>query len=221
MKWAVQLVGEDRNLEMAAPCFQGDELRIVKRDFWYLESIELNKCQNSTEAWAVAEELLKLVHCVGYLFVRFSRSFELGFTQPYDDQGTPLKRGLRATATLNVVSSKGIEQLSEVREASSRGADVVSLARRDPDVQAGFSLLGDRDISWHQIYDIIEFIGPAHIVKKKWASKNELRILKQTANHFRHLGRPMKNPLPANPPTIHQCRNVALDFFRRWVLERL
>jgi hypothetical protein len=145
----------------------------------------------------------------------------LGFAQPYDDAGTPLKRGIRATAKINVVSSGGIKQLSGIRGTNTLGSYAVNFARRDPDVQAAFSLLGDRDIGWHQIYDIIEFIGPAIIVKKKWTNKNELRILKQTATHFRHLGRPKKNPLPPNPPTIDQCRNAVVGFLQLWVLERV
>jgi hypothetical protein len=222
VKYSAQLKGLERTFEMIAPSFQGDTLWIVKRgEEWFLDSSELNKCTDGIQAFAVADELLKLIHRTGYLFVRLSPCFEIGYIQPYNDAGEPLRRGLRASARLNVISSEGIKELSHLHGRSTLGSLTVSLTLEDKTIQEAFSLLGDRDIGWHQIYDIVEFIGPSTIEKRKWATKKDVRILKQTANHHRHLGRPKKYPLPLNPPTLGQSQTLALKLLKLWLLERL
>jgi hypothetical protein len=221
MKWAVQLTGLESTFEMLAPCFQSDYLRIVKREVWFLESERLNQCVDANAAWAVAEKLLTQLETTAYLFAGYGRSFEIGYAQSYKDDGTLGPRGLRGTATINVVSAVGTEELKFNRVDSTLGSYVAYRVTQDPDIQAAFSLIATEEVNWHQIYDIIEFIGPTVIGKKKWASIKEVRIIKQTANHYRHLGRPKKNPLPPNPPTVHQARARALAFLKLWLLERL
>jgi hypothetical protein len=222
LKYSAQLKGLERTFEMIAPCFQGDILTIVKRDEeWFLDSLQLNKCTDGNQAFAVADELLKLIHRTAYLFVRLSPSFEIGYIQPYNDAGEPLRRALRARATINVISSDGIKELSLLDGSSTLGSRTVSRVLQDKNIQEAFSLLGDRDVGWHQIYDIVEFIGPSAIEKRKWATKKDVRILRQTANHYRHLGRPKKNPLPLNPLTKGQSQTLALKFLKLWLFERL
>jgi hypothetical protein len=223
VKYAAQLKGLEHTFEIIAPCFQGDSLRIVKRgEGWFLESSELNKCTDGNQAFAVADELLRLIHRTGYLFARLSPAFEIGYIQPYNDAGEPLRRGLRASRTINVLSSEGVNELSLLHGSSTLGSLAVSRALPDKNIQEAFSLLGsDMDIGWHQIYDIVEFLGPKTIEKKKWATTKDVRVLRQTANHYRHLGRPKKNPLPPDPPALGQAKDLALKFLKSWLLERL
>jgi hypothetical protein len=223
VKYSVQLKGLERTFEIVAPCFQGDSLRIVKRgEEWFLESSELNKCTDGNQAFAVADELLRLIHRTGYLFARLSPPFEMGYIQPYNDTGEPLRRALRASRTINVLSPDDINELSLLQGASTPGSLTVSRALQDRNIQEAFSLLGsDRDIGWHQIYDIVEFLGPQTIEKKKWATMKDVRVLRQTANHHRHLGRPKKYSLPLNPPTLGQSQTLALNLLKLWLLERL
>jgi hypothetical protein len=224
MKWAIQLTGEEADFKLLEPCFQSNDLRIVKHDeLWFLESERLNSFTDANGVWAVADKLLTELQTTFHLFAGASPRFALGFAQPYSDDGTPLLggRAVRAALTINVVCPQGITKLTSSTPNGTFGSHVVSCAATDSTIHAALSLIPTSEISWYQIYDIIEFISPIAIAEKGWASSREVRQIKQTANHYRHLGRPDKNPLPPNPPTIHQARTRTLAFLRLWLLERV
>lgn len=218
MKFAVQLKGDAHVLESLTPCFQADGVRILKRDDeWFLESSRFAPCANGGEVFTIADEILRLIQRVSYLYARHLSPLEIGYVQPFSETGAPLKRTAQASFTLNVVSAAGIEELRNSRGSQTLGAEIVDRAMTDEPVRAALSLLGQGDLQWPQIYDIIEFLDPEVIVKKKWATREEVRKLRQTANHFRHLGRPKKNPLPPGPPSLNESRTCVLGFLKKWI----
>jgi hypothetical protein len=224
MRWAVQLTGEEADFKLLEPCFQSNDLRIVKHDeLSFLESERLNSFTDANGVWAVADELLTQLHTTFHLFAGASPRFALGFAQPYSDDGAPLLggRAVRAALTINVVCPQGITKLASSAPNGTFGSHVVSRAAADSTVRAALALIPTSEMSWYHIYDIIEFIGPKAIADKGWALTGDVRRIKQTANHYRHLGRPIGNQLPPNPPTIHQARTRALEFLRLWLLERV
>jgi hypothetical protein len=89
---------------------------------------------------------------------------------------------------------------------------LVEAAWRDKKLEEALGLIGDgEDLQWSQLYNILEFLGGADaIVKKNWATREQIIKCRQTANHHRHLGSPKKYPLPPNPPSWGVARTLVL-----------
>jgi hypothetical protein len=218
MKFAVQLIGQADTLEKVAPCFQGDTVRIVRRDGdWFLESSAFDACINGGQVFPIADNILRLVHRISYLYAGLISPFEIGYVQPFNEDGVPLRRALRASARFNVYSAAGIEELQNSRGAQTLGSEAVDRAMTDQQFLAALSLIGEDELQWPHIYDILEFLDLEVIIKKKWATRKEVRRLRQTANHFRHLGRPKKNPLPPEPPSLNESRSCVLGLLKKWI----
>jgi hypothetical protein len=80
------------------------------------------------------------------------------------------------------------------------------------------SLHGKRELSWSQVYDIIEFLGGVDgIVKGGYAKKKQTGMVKRTANHYRHLGSPKKLPLPPGPPPLAEAAEFASSLLKRYL----
>ena len=100
------------------------------------------------------------------------------------------------------------------------GSAVVGVAMKEERVREALALLGD--LEWPQLYNILEFLGGTDaIVRRKWATRKQTQNCKQTANYHRHLGKPAKTRLPANPPSLSEARILVLDLLKRWMSEQL
>jgi len=109
------------------------------------------------------------------------------------------------------------------RGKGSLGSAFVGAALEDTKLEEALALVGDGyELQWSQIYNILEFLGGADaIVKKKWATRGQLRKCRQTANHHRHLGSPKKYPLPVDPPSHGEATTFAIGLLKKWILGRL
>lgn len=96
-------------------------------------------------------------------------------------------------------------------------AEALQLAESDERVAHALRLLRDPEVTWADLYDVVEFL------LDKWPparSDAELTKLHQrTANYYRHLGSPDENRLPRSPPTIEQSREYVLDRLACWMDE--
>ena len=147
MRWAVQLTGEEADFKLLEPCFQSNDLRIVKHDeLSFLESERLNSFTDANGVWAVADELLTQLHTTFHLFAGASPRFALGFAQPYSDDGAPLLggRAVRAALTINVVCPQGITKLASSAPNGTFGSHVVSRAAADSTVRAALAHMAPR-----------------------------------------------------------------------------
>jgi hypothetical protein len=222
MKFVVQLKGVARVLESIAPCFQGEGVRIVRRDDdWFLESSKFDAFANGGEVFPIADELLRLIQRVSYLYTRLLSPLEIGYVQPFSETGTPLRRALRASATLNVISAAGIEELQNSRGSQTLGAEIVDRAMTDEPVRAAMSLVGEGDLKWPQIYDVIEFLGVETVVENEWATRKEVTRVRQTANYYRHLGSPRENLLPLDRPSLSDSRSFVIELLRKWISDQI
>jgi hypothetical protein len=222
MKFAVQLKGQADTLENVSSCFQGDSVKVVKRDDdWFLESLAFEACANGGQVFPIADDILFLIHRVCYLYAGLLAPFEIGYVQPFDEEGLPLRRALRASRKINVYSSSGVEELRTLRGVQTEGTQAVGCALADDQIRAGLSLIGDGEPEWPQLYNVVEFMGFKTIVKKKWASEKQVRRFRQTANHYRHTSRPTKNPLPPDPPSLSESRAFVRGLFKTWMSNRI
>lgn len=104
--------------------------------------------------------------------------------------------------------------------AGTRAMALVDLASRDPEVALAFRIMSSPTFSWREIYDIIELIGEREIIAAGWSTKAVLGPAKQTANHYRHLGEPAKNPLPPDPPSFWDAYKQVSAVLRMWIKRR-
>jgi hypothetical protein len=221
MKFAVQLInGAKPLMENVIDCFQGDIARIRKMgDDWFLESSLFDACSAPAEVFPIADELLRLMHRLtamhGHLFL-FS---EIGYVQAFSDSGTILNRALRGSQRVHAYSLEGIQELQKSQGGQSRGSALVAAAAADKKLQEALALIGDGyQLQWAQVYNILEFLGGEDaVVRKRWASRGQVRKCRQTANHYRHLGSPKKYPLPADPPTIGRATGLVFDLLKKWI----
>lgn len=221
MKFAVQLVNGTKPLMAnVIDCFQGDFARIRQvGDEWFLESSLFEACTAPVEVFPIADKLLRLMHRFTAVYGRLFMFSDTGYAQEFSDEGVPLRRALRATTRVQIYVLEGLQELQVLRRGSSVGSALVARAATDARLQEALALIGDvPELQWAQVYNILEFLGGVDAVtKKKWATREQVRKCRETANHHRHLGSPKKYPLPANPPTIGQATILVFDLLRKWI----
>jgi len=224
MKFAVRLInGSEPLMKSVESCFQGDFARIYKNgDDWFLESTAFDGCRNPGEVFPIADELLRSMQRITAVYARLFSICEIGYVQAFSDTGAPTARGLRGTQRVQIISRAGLEELSEFGEKQSRGTALLAVAMENPSLREALALLGDGyELQWAQIYNILEFLGIDAVVRKKWATREEIRKCKQTANHYRHLGSPRKYPLPSNPPSSGEATALVFMLLKRWISSQI
>jgi hypothetical protein len=221
MRYAAVLGGQADVFEKVAACFTGDTARIKKLgDEWILESSAFNSCAEPAEVLPIADATLRLIHRILALYSGPSYPFVVSFIREFNAEGLPSRCAIRGVDTITIYSAQGITDLAQPSGAQPLGSAIAQRAASDPAVNEALNLRGD--FGWPQSYDIIEFLGgPGEIEHAGWATKNRTRRIRQTANHFRHLGSPKKYPLPPRPPTIGEARVFANDLLKRWMASRL
>src|ERR1700731_121907 len=213
MKFAIQLKGSIPTLQHVFGCFQGDFARIRKiGDDWFLGSSAFDPCASGQDVFPIADELLRLIHRVTAIYGGSFSPFELGYVECFSDAGVHVSRALRASKRIQVYTGEGFPELQEPRGKESLGSALVGAAMADKRLLEALALIGDgHDLQWSQIYNIQEFVGGEDaIVKEKWALREQLRKCRQTANHYRHLARPKKYPLPADPPSLSEATSLVV-----------
>ena len=217
--YAAALKGEKNLLEDIAPCFNTALSTIRRRDDeWIMESSNFEQCQSVEEAYTVANALLRQINQVLYLYLRLVSPFSISSIMVFDGY-ILVRRRMWAIIDFNAYGS-AIKTLSPTASGS-LATDVLSLAASDPAVREALSLCGHEALTWSRIYDIIEFLGgPRLIAEAGLASKKKTACVKQTANHYRHLGNPQNDKLPSNPPTLRAASLFAFDILQKWIAQK-
>jgi len=218
--YAAALKGEKNVLEDIAPCFNTALSTIRRRDDeWIMESSNFEQCQSVEEAYTVANALLRQINQVLYLYLRLVSPFSISSIMVFDGY-ILVRRRMWAIIDFNAYGS-AIKTLSPTASGS-LAADVLSLAASDPAVREALSLCGHEALTWSRIYDIIEFLGGPSLIAESGRSskKKKTTRVKQTANHYRHLGNPQNYKLPSNPPTLRAASLFAFDILQKWIAQK-
>ena len=227
--YAAALKGEKHVLEDIAPCFNTALSTIRRRDDeWILESSNFEGCQSVEEVYTVANALLRQIHQVLALYLELPSAPSVGVpTAPFSissimvfDGDILVRRRMWAVIGFNAYGS-AIKTLSPTASGS-LATDVLSLAASDPAVREALSLGGDEALTWSRIYDVIEFLGGPSLIAESGRSskKKKTTRVKQTANHYRHLGNPQNDKLPSNPPTLRAASLFAFDILQKWIAQK-
>jgi hypothetical protein len=219
---AAVLKGQPDMLESVAPCFVSDNARIKKdEEGWILESSEFAPCITGEEVFPIADDVVSRINHILALYCGFTPTVSVEHIYWIDAEGEK-RRTIRGSIPVNVVSSKGLAELKSMSGTQPLGSAVFQAMNQDQAVDEAFTLHGDGELNWSQVYDIIEFFGGVDgILKAGYATTKETRAVRQTANHHRHLGSPKPNPLPSNPPTQAEASEFVRSILKRWISSRL
>jgi hypothetical protein len=221
VKFAVQLINGSKPLmKNVVDCFQGDFARIreVGED-WFLESSAFDGCTAPGQVFPIADEILLVMQRITAVHGRLFQFCEIGYVEAFSDAGVPVTRGLRATQRVQVYSLEGLQELQKSQGEQSWGSTLVAAAMAEEKLREALALIGDGyELQWPHLYNILEFLGGENaIVKRKWATRGQVRRCRQTANHYRHLGSPKRYPLPANPTSRGEAAALVLDLLKKWI----
>ena len=219
---AAVLTGQSDFLERVAPCFVSDNAKIKKRgEKWVLESCEFESCETVEQLFSTADDLVSRVHRILALYCNCTPSLVAKYVSWTNGEGESW-RAIRGSIGTNIISSRGLAQLAKMRGKQPLGSAVFQAMNLNPSVKEALTLHGEEELGWSRIYDIIEFFGGIkNIVKAKLATSERTRAIRQTANHYRHLGSTRKFPLPSNPPTLAEGSDFARGLLKLWIGSRL
>lgn len=94
-------------------------------------------------------------------------------------------------------------------------------SKSDPDAARVLPFVRTEAPGWRDLYDLVEAIGGRdRVVEKGWTTRRAIEDIMQVANYHRHLGKPLKEPLPDPPPTLEDARVTVLRLVRQWLEER-
>ena len=219
---AAVLKGQADMLESVAASFDDANVKIRKHEEgWILESSEFASCGDGAQVFPIADDLVSRIHHVLSLYCGATATLSVEHIYWINAEGKKL-RTIRASLPVNVISSKGLGELKNLSGTQPLGSAVLQAMNDDAAVKEGLTLHGADGLSWSQVYDIIEFLGgEAGIVKAGYANAKQIRAVRQTANHYRHLGSPKKYPLPSNPPALAAASEFARSLLKLYISSRL
>jgi len=212
--------GTTRLLDALVPCFANHIATIRKRDGeWILESSVFSSCTSVDEVYHEATALLSTIRQILALYMAwYDAKIYISSVMRITDDGTITSR--RIWSHLYLASVRSPPQAFSPTPSGSLATKVLSRADTDPAIKEALSLIGYVTTNWHQVYDILEFLGEANLTTLG-ASRSHIRRVRRTANHYRHLGRQREYPLPSHPPTLPEAVQFATDLLKLWIARRI
>ncbi len=219
----VAVKGDKKRLELLAKCFAGKQLTIRKiSDLWVIDAPTIAKAATRDDAFVIAKRLITQIHQVCTVYLNLEPPLEFTAIVWLDKNGKPCRQSIQASVIFTFREAGWGDDLSKIVAGSSFGSRLHKAICTSPSLQYAMEIAGEAPINWHRVYDIIEFVGNENVIAhEKWATRAEVRLVRQTANHYRHLGNPRKTPLPPDAPDLRKATYFALDLLKRWILREL
>jgi hypothetical protein len=209
MPYAVVVTGAEHVLAGLAPSLASPIATLRKRQGeWIIESTRFEPLEFDDMLSQCANELLLQIHQVLALYLGLtSEPLAIRGILKLSDDDKVLARRIISLMEVNVYldARSGFPPTA----SGSLATDVLSRVMTDTAIKEALSLAGHKPLTWGQIYDILEFVG---VRRSK---------LKQTANHYRHLGNPTKYLLPQNSPTLAEATKCATVLLKDWISTRI
>jgi hypothetical protein len=229
--WSAELTSADEDdkkrpqpcetLQAASRCFNGPVARVRHiGGITILESTRFDQCVNGDAAFKVADELLLVLHHILNLYAYLHAPFETKRVFLLDEHDTVVKSRVRLSSTINVYGAAAIKELATARGDGTAGEFLVAQAFLRQDVAEALRLAQTRDLTWQNIYDILEFISSSQ-GGRKFHDHTETRRIRRTANHYRHPGNPRSTSLPKDPPKHAEARDYARESLKAWLAKTI
>jgi hypothetical protein len=197
-------------LEDIAPSFVSDIITIRRREGeWIVESSSFEPYDSDEKLYEAANKLVSRLHNVLALYLGLhGESLSVrALLRLTDDDDKLIARRRYVTFTVDIV--RPAKQALNPTASGSLGIVVLSRAATDCKIAEALSLVGHEALTWGRIYDIMEFVG------------DKPGKMRQTANHYRHLGNPRNYPLPSNPPTLAEAGLFATNLLKDWTATQI
>lgn len=219
MRFVAEVEGKPHTIEAISPCVQGAGARFRKiENQWILESTALDKCSSKDEAFRVADDLVGRINSILAIYLGLSHACSVRSMLWLNDLGRPFKRSLRERIMVNVYLPPQKSELVKVVRGETLGSSLTHQAGTNAVLRECLSLIRGETLQWSQVYDVIEYLGGATEIEAAGiAAKASTARVRQTANHYRHLGSKKKYPLPKNPPSLEEARKFTRGILTKWI----
>lgn len=204
-------------------CFTSDLCRVTELNGrWVLGSSSFDSCSSPSEVFPLADAMLLTVRRIVSLYHGLSYPPTVAFIQCIDEAGQVCGRAVRGSFTIKITSPTAMSELTKPVRDKPLATAIWESTLTDAKIREALRLYQDFEDRWADVYDIIEFLGgPDQIEQSGFGGGNVASVVKQTANHYRHLGRQNPHPLPSNPPTLREASLFAKTALSKWIESRL
>jgi hypothetical protein len=219
MRFVAELDGDPHVIENVSICMQGAEARFRKiGNQWVLESTAFNRCSNRVEAFRIADDFISNINSILAIYLGLQQACSVRSIMWLNDRGIPFRRSLREHVTLYTYLAPRKSELTTVVGDETLGSAITHLACTNAALRECLYLIRGQTLHWSQIYDVIEYLGgAAQIGAAGFATKANTARVRQTANHYRHLGSKKNYPLPKNSPSLEQARKFTCEILKKWI----
>ena len=219
-KFAAVIADQIDVLKDFAPFFNASDARIrLHNKTWVLESEIFESLASADDVFDPANQLLRRISEILALYVSLHAKLSASAILQFDTNGKLVRNRLRAYFDVQTISSSS-ELATKIHDLP-LGNRLLKVAYADTSLAAAFGLLGFSSLTWPQIFNLMEYLGGENeIVKTGLATRAETRRMRQTANHYRHLGAPKLTPLPANAPKLGDGVIFISGVLKKWIDSR-
>ena len=217
-RFVAVLAGQEDTVKTnLAPFFNSANARIHMRNGdWVLECAAFAECNTADEAFKAADAVLETIHQILALYIGIHSPLSIIAIVTADDYDRTIGRRIRTRKDIEIYSSS--KELSVQVKNVPLGNVILEASVRDESLAEALKLVGSRPLSWPKIYDLIEYLGGENgIVAARLATREKTRRVRQTANHYRHLGASKRSPLPPDPPTLGECTAFISEVLKKWI----
>lgn len=192
--WAIQLAGDEVDLNMLAASLDRPELRVSESGkMYYLESSSFSPSDDAETIYKKGVDLIAFLNGASSLAFGGTRTLELAYVR-HQDNGGKVKHIVFppcATAVIRMIPPTITFANSDGEDKVFRPADDIqkwySLSTTVPAVYDVCRLLDQDERNWSDLYRILDIVenevgGRKRIVERKWATVKELKTFRGTAN---------------------------------------
>jgi hypothetical protein len=170
----------------------------------------------------LADATLSVVRRIMSLYQGLSSPIRVRYILCIDSSGEPCGRAIRGSASFTIMSPTAITEMATLIRGQPLATAIFECAQNDAKIDEALRLYQDMESRWADVYDIVEFLGgPSQIEQSGLGTGKEACVVRQTANYYRHLGRPKPSLLPCNPPTLANASLFAKRALSRWIESRI
>lgn len=222
MIWEVRITGDKSDLEELSKILTSKDLSIVKEnEHFILKSEDFDILSDYGEVKTKTNELLNTVNAIAQLtldsreIIKYNHIFQL---DEYKITGMCLE------SKIGVFSRVYIRKIFPYDETEIYNPirNCKKLAEKDKNVKDVFDLIVFNFDSWYTLYKIFETLRKDELfveVLKEGNYSKKAKLLKQTANHYRHADNE-KHPLPPNVITLSEAKSFTKLVLLKWLAQK-
>jgi len=238
-EWKVELQGDRFDLEELPEIFHSSDLRVVEEDAkFFLKSHDFNSLASDGDVRRRAELLVERINGSMRVRMRNFKNVRIEAVLYIDDQGVshrnievhpePITMRSKVAGNVTLVTSQG-GQASPPQPLAAKQPEAAWPDISDSDSRVATVLrLFAKELNWSNLYKISEVIYEDQgkkIYEKRWATPEEVRKFRGTANCYGAIGDEARHareedPPPLTPMTLGKAEALIRGIARKWLEEK-